>query len=72
MGRPEPGVVALPGSDITIGATLTAGTAYYLSATAGGICPFADLGAGDRVIFLDIAKSTSVLHFRPIDSGVIL
>jgi hypothetical protein len=68
----QPGVVALPGSDITIGATLTAGTAYYLSATAGGICPFADLVTGDRVIFLGIAKSTSVLHFRPIDSGVIL
>lgn len=68
----QPGVVALPGSDITIGATLTAGTAYYLSATPGGICPFADLASGDRVIFLGIAKSTSVLHFRPIDSGVIL
>lgn len=68
----QPGVVALPGSDITIGGTLTAGTAYYLSATAGGIAPFADLGTGDRVIFLGIAKSASVLHFRPIDSGVIL
>lgn len=68
----QPITVAKPGSDITIGATLTAGTSYFLSATAGGICPFADLVIGDRVIFLGIAKSTTVLHFRPIDSGVIL
>lgn len=71
-GDDQPLTVALPGSDITIGATLTAGTTYYLSGTAGGICPAADLASGDRVIFLGIAKSTSVLHFRPIDSGVIL
>lgn len=32
--------------DITIGATLTAGLAYYLSDTAGGICPIADVGSG--------------------------
>ena len=71
-GDDQPLTVALPGSDITIGATLTAGTSYFLSAGPGGICPFADLGDGDRVIFLGIAKSTTVLHFRPIDSGVIL
>lgn len=68
----QPLTVLLPGSDITIGATLTPGTSYFLSATAGGICPVDDLGAGDRVIFLGIAKSASVLHFRPIDSGVVL
>lgn len=68
----QPLTIARPGSEITIGATLTAGTAYYLSATAGGICPAADLGTGDRVILLGLAKSTSVLIFRPIDSGVIL
>lgn len=68
----QPIVYAKPGSDITIGATLTAGTAYFLSATAGAICPHADLVTDDRVIFLGIAISTSVLRFRPIDSGVIL
>lgn len=47
--------------DITIGATLTAGTAYYLSDTPGGICPFADVGAGEYVCLLGLAKSTSVL-----------
>lgn len=47
--------------DITIGATLTPGTAYYLSATAGGICPVADLTTGDNVSQLGLAKSTTVL-----------
>ena len=33
---------------ITIGATLTAGTDYWLSGTPGGICPRADVGGGER------------------------
>lgn len=47
--------------DITIGATLTLGTAYYLSKTAGGICPFADLTTGAYPQLIGFAKSTSVL-----------
>jgi hypothetical protein len=47
--------------DITIGATLVAGTAYYLSDTPGGICTLADVGAGEYVCLLGLAKSTSVL-----------
>lgn len=47
--------------DITIGATLTPGTAYYLSDTAGGICPLADVGAGEYVCQIGLAKSASVL-----------
>lgn len=47
--------------DITIGATLTAGTAYYLSDTPGGICPVADIGTGEYVCLLGLAKSTTVL-----------
>lgn len=47
--------------DITIGATLTAGTAYYLSDTPGGICPLADVGAGEYVCLIGLAKSTTVL-----------
>lgn len=46
---------------ITIGAALTAGTAYYLSDTAGGICPLADVGSGEYVCQLGLASSTSVL-----------
>jgi hypothetical protein len=47
--------------DITIGATLTAGTAYYLSDTPGGICPVADVGTGESVCLLGLAKSTTFL-----------
>lgn len=47
---------------ITIGATLTAGTAYYLSDTAGGICPLADVGSGEYVCLLGLAASASLLN----------
>lgn len=47
--------------DITIGATLTAGATYWLSDTAGGICPDADVGAGEYACLFGVAKSTSVL-----------
>jgi hypothetical protein len=49
------------GGDIAIGGTLVAGSAYYVSDTAGGICPVADVGAGEAVCQLGLAKSTSVL-----------
>lgn len=58
--------------DITIGATLTAGTAYYLSETAGGIQPAADLASGETVAQLGLAKSTTVLALRIILPGVTL
>jgi hypothetical protein len=46
---------------LTIGATLTAGSRYYLSSTAGGIMPEADLASGDYVCLLGLASSASVL-----------
>lgn len=60
------------GGDITIGATLTPGTAYYLSPTAGGIAPLADVASGDDVILLGIAKSASVLMVKIVDPDVTL
>lgn len=69
----QPLEVAKPGSTITIGATMTAGLAYYLgSAAAGSIVPYGDLGTDDRVICLGHSISTTVLAFRPFDTGVIL
>lgn len=47
--------------DLTLGATIAAGVAYYLSATPGGICPVADLVSGDYPAVLGIGKSTTVL-----------
>lgn len=57
---------------ITIGATVTQGVAYYLSATPGGICPVADLGSGDYPTILGIATSASVIEIDIQASGVAL
>jgi hypothetical protein len=47
--------------DLTVGAVLTAGQAVYLSDTPGGLCPLADVGAGEYVCLIGLAKSTTVL-----------
>ncbi|MGI9159855.1 MAG: hypothetical protein ACR2K1_08900 [Saprospiraceae bacterium] len=49
------------GGDITLGSILTAGTIYVLGDVAGGIMPAADLGSGDRVMLIGVAKSATVL-----------
>jgi hypothetical protein len=66
----QPVAVARRG-DITMNAVLTAGSAYYLSETPGGIQPAADLSAED-VVQLGLAKSTTVLSLRIIAPGVTL
>jgi hypothetical protein len=58
--------------DITIGGTLVAGTAYYLAATAGAICPFADLVSTNTVCELGLAKSATVLSLGIQFPGVTL
>ena len=58
--------------DIVIGATLTAGVAYYLSDTPGGICLVADVGSGEYVCLIGLAKSTSVLSVAIQFPGVAL
>ncbi len=55
-------IKVLTSGDITIGATVTAGVAYYLSGTAGGICPVADIGTGEYVNLIGIATSATVLR----------
>lgn len=60
------------GGDITIGAVLTPGVAYYLSDTPGGIGPVADLASGEYPTVLGIAKSASVLAADINASGVAL
>jgi hypothetical protein len=67
----QPLAVATAG-DITIGGTLTAGSPYYLSGTAGGIAPAADLASGMNVCLLGLAKSTTVLTLRIQAPGVTL
>lgn len=67
----QPLAVAKSGA-VTIGATVTAGTAYYLSDTPGGICPVADVGAGEYSTVLGIASSATVLKVKIQESGVAL
>jgi hypothetical protein len=56
--------------DITIGATLTANTAYYLSDTPGGICPLADVGTGEYLVLIGIARTTAILQVDIQSTGV--
>lgn len=65
----QPGAVQTSGQ-ITIGATLTPGTAYYLSPVAGGIAPLADVGVGDDYVLLGLAISASVLKLDIQVTGV--
>lgn len=65
-------LVVLTYGPVTIGATMTAGVAYYLSDTPGGICPVADVGSGEYPTILGIATSTTVLNVNIQQSGVAL
>ncbi|WP_411906281.1 hypothetical protein [Rhizobium mayense] len=65
-------ISVLKDGDVTIGATLVPGAAYYLSATPGAICPVADLATGMDSILIGLAKSASVLSVEIQDSGVTL
>ncbi|MBY3255576.1 hypothetical protein HFO09_07705 [Rhizobium laguerreae] len=60
------------GGDLTIGATLTAGQALYLSDTPGGLCPLADVGSGEYLCLIGLAKSTTVLDVSIQFPGVAL
>ena len=67
----QPIVVAKSG-DVTIGATLTAGLAYYMSDTPGGICPVDDVGSGEAVCLIGMAKTTAILSVAIQAPGVVL
>jgi len=57
---------------LTIGATMTAGLAYYLGATAGAIVPVGDVTTPQYPQVIGIATSTTVLKLAFIASGVAL
>ncbi|MGG7534677.1 hypothetical protein [Rhizobium sp. 12,4] len=65
----QPIVVQTEGP-ITLGAVLTAGTAYYLSDTPGKLCPVADITGGDYYTLVGLAASTTVLNVDFQYSGV--
>lgn len=56
--------------EITFNAAFTAGVTYYLSGTAGGICPVADVGTGEYYDVIGIAKSTTSMKLLFGYSGV--
>ncbi|MFN3387443.1 MAG: hypothetical protein ACK40O_00815 [Allosphingosinicella sp.] len=60
------------GGNVALGAVLAAGVAYYLSDTPGGICPVADLAAGEYPSIIGIAESASVLRVKIHEAGVAL
>lgn len=65
-------LAVLTGGSITIGGTMTAGVAYYLGDTPGGICPVADVGSGEYSCLIGLSSSTTVLKVQPLYSGVSL
>jgi hypothetical protein len=65
-------LAVLTSGSITIGAALTAGVFYYLSGTPGGICPVADVAAGDYPCVIGVATSASLLKVQIVESGVVL
>jgi hypothetical protein len=58
------------GGSLTLGATLTVASGYYLSGTAGGIAPVADLATGIYPVLLGFATTTGVLKLSIVAAGV--
>lgn len=48
----------------------TAGASYYLSATAGGICPFADLASTNKTVIIGTASTTAILDVNIVNTGI--
>ncbi len=65
-------IVVCTSGDVTTQVAWTAGSYYYLSETAGGIQPVADLGATEQVISIGFARTTSVIAIQINNTGVIL
>lgn len=55
---------------ITIGATVVATTQYIVSATAGGICPIADIASTNYLTLLGYASTTGALVMNASATGV--
>ncbi len=68
----QPLKVARAGATVNMGATLTGGTDYWLSGTAGGVAPRADVASGDRVSLIGVATSAANMKLVLLDTGVTL
>lgn len=63
-------IVVQKSGDITIGATLTPNTPYFASDTPGGICPIADVGTGEYLTQIGIARTAAILQLAYQTTGV--
>jgi len=67
-------LVSLPGNEpgkslVNLGATLTVGEIYVVSANVGAIAPEADLATGHYVTVIGVATTASLLDFQPVISN---
>jgi hypothetical protein len=65
-------LAVLVSGPITIGAAVAAAVPYFLSGTAGGICPFADVAAGDYTCIIGMGVSATVINVKFQEAGVVL
>lgn len=56
--------------DVNLGATLAVGETYALSATAGAICPEADVVSTNFMTLLGVARTTALLQLKLNVTGV--
>jgi hypothetical protein len=63
-------VYAAPGTDVDLGATLTVGETYIVSANVGAIAPIGDLATASYLTILGVATAAGTLKFNPQVSGV--
>ena len=63
-------ITVATGGDIDIGASLTVATIYVLSATAGKICPSADIASSSYMSLVGLATAADNLKLVITNSGV--
>lgn len=66
------GLVAVGGSIILVGTTMTVGETYLVSDTAGGIMPNADRSTGDYVTRLGTASTATQLDLAIQSTGILV
>ncbi len=64
--------VVLCAGNYTVGGTIAVGVFYYVSNTAGGIAPIADLGSGDYVSIIGYGVTTAIMKIAPVATGLTL
>jgi hypothetical protein len=54
---------------ITIGGTVAVGESYYLGDAAGAVVPYGDLGSTDKITYLGVGTSATVIALQPHVTG---